>query len=70
MDISYDGNPVSGSPFTVEGVMPPDPSKVGVTNRRMRLICLPLHCLIQLNFHFFLLENICYPNLILLEVQT
>ncbi len=70
VDISYDGNPVSGSPFTVEGVMPPDPSKVGVTNRRMRLICLPLHCLIQLNFHFFLLENICYPNLILLEVQT
>lgn len=35
VDISYDGNPVSGSPFTVEGVMPPDPSKVGVTNRRM-----------------------------------
>lgn len=28
VDISYDGNPVSGSPFTVEGVMPPDPSKV------------------------------------------
>jgi len=34
VDISYDGNPVPGSPFTVEGVMPPDPSKVGVTNRR------------------------------------
>lgn len=28
VDISYDGNPVPGSPFTVEGVMPPDPSKV------------------------------------------
>ncbi|XP_036800545.1 filamin-A-like isoform X8 [Oncorhynchus mykiss] len=28
LDISYDGNPVPGSPFTVEGVMPPDPSKV------------------------------------------
>ncbi|XP_028810278.1 filamin-C isoform X7 [Denticeps clupeoides] len=28
IEISYDGNPVSGSPFTVEGVMPPDPSKV------------------------------------------
>ncbi|XP_065146018.1 filamin-C isoform X1 [Paramisgurnus dabryanus] len=28
IDISYDGNPVPGSPFTVEGVMPPDPSKV------------------------------------------
>ncbi|KAL0196235.1 hypothetical protein M9458_009807, partial [Cirrhinus mrigala] len=27
VDISYDGNPVPGSPFTVEGVMPPDPSK-------------------------------------------
>lgn len=28
VDISYDSNPVPGSPFTVEGVMPPDPSKV------------------------------------------
>ncbi|XP_074481230.1 filamin-C-like isoform X8 [Sebastes fasciatus] len=28
VDISYDGNPVPGSPFTVEGVMPPDPTKV------------------------------------------
>ncbi|XP_041637158.1 filamin-C-like isoform X6 [Cheilinus undulatus] len=28
VDISYDGNPVPGSPFTVEGMMPPDPSKV------------------------------------------
>uniref|UniRef100_A0A3P8U777 Filamin C n=1 Tax=Amphiprion percula TaxID=161767 RepID=A0A3P8U777_AMPPE len=28
VDISYDGNPVPGSPFSVEGVMPPDPSKV------------------------------------------
>ncbi|XP_047245448.1 filamin-C-like isoform X3 [Girardinichthys multiradiatus] len=28
MDISYDGNPIPGSPFTVEGIMPPDPSKV------------------------------------------
>ncbi|XP_070785140.1 filamin-C isoform X4 [Enoplosus armatus] len=28
VDISYDGNPVPGSPFTVEGIMPPDPSKV------------------------------------------
>lgn len=28
IDITYDGNPVPGSPFTVEGVMPPDPSKV------------------------------------------
>uniref|UniRef100_H2N036 Calponin-homology (CH) domain-containing protein n=1 Tax=Oryzias latipes TaxID=8090 RepID=H2N036_ORYLA len=28
VDISYDGNPVPGSPFPVEGVMPPDPSKV------------------------------------------
>lgn len=30
VDISYDENPVPGSPFTVEGVMPPDPSKVSV----------------------------------------
>ncbi|KAA0720868.1 Filamin-C [Triplophysa tibetana] len=28
IDITYDANPVPGSPFTVEGVMPPDPSKV------------------------------------------
>ncbi|KAM9467521.1 filamin-C isoform 12-T12 [Clarias gariepinus] len=28
VDITYDENPVPGSPFTVEGVMPPDPSKV------------------------------------------
>uniref|UniRef100_A0A8C4RYN7 Filamin C n=1 Tax=Erpetoichthys calabaricus TaxID=27687 RepID=A0A8C4RYN7_ERPCA len=28
VDVSYDGNPVPGSPFTVEGVMPPDSSKV------------------------------------------
>ncbi|XP_068163366.1 filamin-C-like isoform X6 [Antennarius striatus] len=28
VDIGYDGNPIPGSPFTVDGVMPPDPSKV------------------------------------------
>uniref|UniRef100_A0A3Q3J7Y0 Calponin-homology (CH) domain-containing protein n=1 Tax=Monopterus albus TaxID=43700 RepID=A0A3Q3J7Y0_MONAL len=28
VDINYDGNPIPGGPFTVEGVMPPDPSKV------------------------------------------
>ncbi|KAI1882170.1 hypothetical protein AGOR_G00247920 [Albula goreensis] len=28
VDIAYDGNPVPGSPFSVEGVMPPDPTKV------------------------------------------
>uniref|UniRef100_A0A3Q3GI66 Filamin C, gamma b (actin binding protein 280) n=1 Tax=Labrus bergylta TaxID=56723 RepID=A0A3Q3GI66_9LABR len=28
VDIGYDGNPVPGSPFSVEGMMPPDPSKV------------------------------------------
>ncbi|XP_075713670.1 filamin-C isoform X2 [Rhinoderma darwinii] len=28
VDISYDGHPVPGSPFSVEAVMPPDPSKV------------------------------------------
>lgn len=27
VDITYDGHPVPGSPFTVEAVMPPDPSK-------------------------------------------
>nr|XP_033814124.1 filamin-C isoform X2 [Geotrypetes seraphini] len=28
VDISYDGLPIAGSPFAVEAVMPPDPSKV------------------------------------------
>ncbi|XP_047194519.1 filamin-C isoform X3 [Hippoglossus stenolepis] len=28
LDICYDGHPVPGSPFTVESVMPPDPTKV------------------------------------------
>lgn len=28
VDISYDGNPVPGSPFAVEGVLPPDAFKV------------------------------------------
>uniref|UniRef100_A0A6Q2WZT7 Calponin-homology (CH) domain-containing protein n=1 Tax=Esox lucius TaxID=8010 RepID=A0A6Q2WZT7_ESOLU len=28
VEVSYDGNPVPGSPFAVEGVMPADPSKV------------------------------------------
>uniref|UniRef100_A0A2I3H8K0 Filamin C n=1 Tax=Nomascus leucogenys TaxID=61853 RepID=A0A2I3H8K0_NOMLE len=28
VDITYDGHPVPGSPFAVEGVLPPDPSKV------------------------------------------
>uniref|UniRef100_A0A8C8SLZ0 Filamin C n=1 Tax=Pelusios castaneus TaxID=367368 RepID=A0A8C8SLZ0_9SAUR len=28
VDVAYDGHPVQGSPFSVEGVMPPDPSKV------------------------------------------
>lgn len=28
VDISLDGNPVPGSPFAVEGVLPPDASKV------------------------------------------
>ncbi|XP_039201633.1 filamin-C isoform X2 [Crotalus tigris] len=28
VDVTYDGNPVPGSPFAVEAVMPPDPTKV------------------------------------------
>ncbi|XP_044307316.1 filamin-B isoform X3 [Varanus komodoensis] len=28
IDINYDGNPVPGSPYTVEATLPPDPSKV------------------------------------------
>lgn len=30
VDVTYDGNPVMGSPFGVEAVMPADPSKVEV----------------------------------------
>lgn len=30
VDITYDGHPVPGSPFAVEGVLPPDPSKVSI----------------------------------------
>ncbi|TNN51675.1 Filamin-C [Liparis tanakae] len=29
VEVRYDGNPIPGSPFSVEGVLPPDPSKVG-----------------------------------------
>lgn len=28
IDASYDGNPIPGSPYTVEATLPPDPSKV------------------------------------------
>ncbi|XP_072136559.1 filamin-B isoform X1 [Mobula birostris] len=28
VDVMYDGNPILGSPFTVEAALPPDPSKV------------------------------------------
>ncbi|XP_028841248.1 filamin-C-like isoform X1 [Denticeps clupeoides] len=28
VDITYDGNPITGSPFSVEGIMPADPTKV------------------------------------------
>lgn len=54
VDISYDGNPVPGSPFTVEGVMPPDPSKVssGVFFKLL-LTC-------QKDFSIFLQKSSCY----------
>lgn len=29
VEVSYDGNPVPGSPFTVDAILPPDPTKVG-----------------------------------------
>lgn len=28
VEVLYDGNPVPGSPFSVEAMLPPDPSKV------------------------------------------
>lgn len=31
VEVSYDGNPVPGSPFTVDAILPPDPTKVGGT---------------------------------------
>lgn len=36
VDVSYDGNPVMGSPFGVEAVMPADPSKVNCPSRSAR----------------------------------
>lgn len=41
VDITYDGHPVPGSPFAVEGVLPPDPSKV----RRQKLVGAGVRCL-------------------------
>ena len=29
VDVTYDGHPILGSPFPVEAMLPPDPSKVG-----------------------------------------
>lgn len=43
VDISYDGNPVPGSPFTVEGVMPPDPSKVSYCETFSSRLLLKFH---------------------------
>lgn len=40
VDVCYDGHPVPGSPFTVEGVMPPDPTKV----RTLMQQWFSLHC--------------------------
>lgn len=40
VDINYDGNPVLGSPFGVEAVMPADPSKV-------KLLCSFLQVYVQ-----------------------
>lgn len=31
VEVSYDGNPVPGSPFVVDAVLPPDPTKVSGT---------------------------------------
>lgn len=35
VDVSYDGNPVMGSPFGVEAVMPADPSKVNTSTSEL-----------------------------------
>lgn len=29
VEVDYDGNPAPGSPFAVDAVLPPDPTKVG-----------------------------------------
>lgn len=65
IDITYDANPVPGSPFTVEGVMPPDPSKVLGKKINENVIHLfMIHWLIQSLFSWLLLsvwlENICH----------
>lgn len=57
VDISYDGHPVPGSPFTVEAVMPPDPSKVSKEQKFFnRKLCsfIIFHCFL---FQCFLLKN-------------
>lgn len=33
MEVVYDGNPVPGSPFAVEAMLPPDPSKVPLCSK-------------------------------------
>lgn len=38
VDVSYDGNPVQGSPFTVDALMPSDPSKVRAMSQTTLLL--------------------------------
>lgn len=43
VEVGYDGNPVPGSPFVVDAVLPPDPTKVRSTCRLRRQITLSPH---------------------------
>uniref|UniRef100_A0A8C0UK42 Filamin-C-like n=1 Tax=Cyanistes caeruleus TaxID=156563 RepID=A0A8C0UK42_CYACU len=44
VEVTYDGHPVPGSPFPVEALLPPDPSKVSVAHVCNRGVCAQSLC--------------------------
>lgn len=50
IDVTYDGHPVPGSPYTMEASLPPDPTKVSLCFcSRMRLIVVKMYTVISLS---------------------
>lgn len=41
VEVTYDGHPVPGSPFPVEALLPPDPSKVSMAQVCAAGMCVP-----------------------------
>lgn len=41
VEVTYDGHPVPGSPFPVEALLPPDPSKVSMAHVCATGMCVP-----------------------------